>query len=75
MCRQDSKNDELKTVITSTIKEILNDHKVEMEELWDEKNEYRYHRCLKKTCNENLKLKINEMTTENEELKKWHNPQ
>lgn len=32
------KNDELKTVITSTIKEILNDHKVKMEELWDEKN-------------------------------------
>lgn len=31
------KNDELKTVITSTIKEILNDHKVEMEELWAEK--------------------------------------
>lgn len=32
------KNDELKIVIILIIKEILNDYKVEMEELWDEKN-------------------------------------
>lgn len=65
------KNDELKTVITSTIKEILNDHKVKMEELWDEKNKAFIDiiDAKKKNEIENLKSKINEMTTENEELK------
>lgn len=65
------KNDELKTVITSTIKEILNDHKVEMEELLDEKNKALIETIdAQKNEIENLKSKINEMTTENEELKK-----
>lgn len=65
------KNDELKTVITSTIKEILNDHKVEMEELWDEKNKALIDIIdAQKNEIENLKSKIHEMTTENEEFKK-----
>lgn len=65
------KNDELKIVLTSTIIETLYDHKVEMEELWDETNKALID-IIDVQKNE---LKIDKMTTENEEVKKWHNPQ
>ena len=64
------KSDDLKSVIACTIKEILSDHKTELVDLLEEKNK-KLAEIIETQNDEikNLKTKIDEITTENTELK------
>jgi hypothetical protein len=67
---QTVKSDDLKSVIASTIKEILSDHKTELVDLLEEKDK-KLAEIIETQNDEikNLKTKIDEITTENVELK------
>ena len=63
------KSDDLKSVITSTITELLKEHKAEIRELLDEKNRKLEEIIETQKCEiEHMKTKMEKMTAENKEL-------